>query len=78
LLARVSENSPTLSPKKAEILDSAWPPQVVDPLVPNQVLGFFELFRESKRGKFSVFKSLQKLFSARRLPPTFYPTTKAL
>jgi hypothetical protein len=43
---------------------SAWPTQVADHLVPNQVLGFFEFFRERERGKVSVFKSLQKPLSA--------------
>jgi hypothetical protein len=43
---------------------SAWPTQVADHLVPNQVLGFFEFFRERERGKFSVFKGLQKPLSA--------------
>jgi hypothetical protein len=37
---------------------------VADHLVPNQVLGFFEFFRERERGKFSVFKGLQKPLSA--------------
>jgi hypothetical protein len=44
----------------------------------NQVLDFFEFFRERERGKFSVFKGLQKPLSAqiqgnltmRRWPPT--------
>jgi hypothetical protein len=39
-------------------------PSVADHLVPNQVLGFFEFFRERERGKFSVFKGLQKPLSA--------------
>src|SRR5689334_12713815 len=43
---------------------SVWPPQVADHLIPNQVLGFFEFFRERERGKFSVFKGLQKPLSA--------------
>jgi hypothetical protein len=38
--------------------------RMADHLVPNQVLGFFEFFRERERGKFSVFKGLQKLLSA--------------
>jgi hypothetical protein len=67
----------SLSPKSL----SAWPPQVVDHLVPNQVLGFFEFFRERERGKFFLFKGLQKPLSAqiqrklkmRRLPPTKSP-----
>jgi hypothetical protein len=46
--------------KKPKSELSAWPPQVADHLVPNQVLGFFEFFRERERGKFSVFKGLQK------------------
>jgi hypothetical protein len=37
---------------------------VADHLIPNQVLGFFEFFRERERGKFSVFKGLQKPLSA--------------
>jgi hypothetical protein len=64
--------------QKAEIPHSAWSTQVADHLVPNQVLGFFEFFRERERGKFSVFKGLQKPFigadsenlKMRRLPPT--------
>src|SRR6266704_1478610 len=36
--------------------------QVVDHLVPNQVRGSFESLGESERGKFSVFKGLQKPF----------------
>jgi len=47
-------------------------------LVPNQVLGFFEFFREREKGELFVFKGLQKPLSAqihgnlnlRRLPPT--------
>ena len=50
--------------QKAENPHSAWPTQVADHLVPNQVLGFFEFFRERERGKFSVFKGLQKPLSA--------------
>jgi hypothetical protein len=57
-----TEGFPSLSlPQKA---GPAWPPQVADHLVPNQVLGFFEFFRERERGKFSVFKGLQKPLSA--------------
>jgi hypothetical protein len=37
---------------------------MADHLVPNQVLGFFEFFRERERGKRFGIKSLQKLFSA--------------
>jgi hypothetical protein len=37
---------------------------VADHLVPHQVLGFFEFFRERERGKVSVFKGLQKPLSA--------------
>jgi hypothetical protein len=51
---------PSLSPKSL----SAWPTQVADHLVPNQVLGFFEFFREREGGKSSVFKGLQKPLSA--------------
>jgi hypothetical protein len=36
----------------------------VEHLVPNQVLGFFEFQGERERGKFSVFKGLQKPLSA--------------
>jgi len=42
----------------------AWLTQVADHLVPNQVLGFFEFFRERERGKFFIFKGLQKPLSA--------------
>jgi hypothetical protein len=42
----------------------AWLTQVADHLVPNQVLGFFEFFRERERGKFFVFKGLQEPLSA--------------
>jgi len=35
---------------------------LVDHLVPNQVLGFFEFFRERERGKLLVFKGLQEAF----------------
>jgi hypothetical protein len=55
---------PSLFPKKPKSGTSAWPTQVADHLVPNQVLGFFEFFRERERGKFSVFKGLQKPSSA--------------
>jgi hypothetical protein len=49
----------------------------------NQVLGFFEFQGERERGKFSVFRGLQKPSSAqiqeylkmRRLPPAAYGTT---
>jgi hypothetical protein len=62
--------------------------QVADHLVPNQVLGFFEFFRERERGKFCVFKGLQKAFigadsrklKMRRPPPTlmqFYATPRS-
>jgi hypothetical protein len=55
---------PSLSfPKKPEIPHSAWPTQVADHLIPNQVLGFFEFFRERERRKFFVFKGLQKPLS---------------
>jgi hypothetical protein len=51
---------------------------VADYLVPNQILGFFEFQGERERGKFFVFKGLQKPLSAqiqrksrmRRPPPT--------
>jgi hypothetical protein len=57
---------PSLSfPKKPKIRHSAWPTQVADHLVPNQVLGFFEFFRERERGKFPVFKGLQSLHRRR-------------
>jgi hypothetical protein len=36
----------------------------VDHLIPNQVLGFFEFFGERERGKFFLFKGLQKSLSA--------------
>jgi len=59
---------------------------VADHLVPNQVLGFFEFFRERERGKFSVFKGLQKPFigadskilKMRRLPPTYSFTVEEI
>jgi hypothetical protein len=41
-----------------------WSPQVADHLIPNQVLGFFEFFRERERKKIFVFKGLQKPLSA--------------
>ena len=52
--------------------------QVADHLVPNQVLGFFEFFRERERGKYFCFQRLTKAFigadsrnlKMRRLPPT--------
>jgi len=52
---------PSLVPQKGR---TAWPTQVADHLVPNQILGFFEFFREIERGKYSVFKGLQKPLSA--------------
>jgi hypothetical protein len=52
------------SPSLFQKANPAWPTQVADHLVPNQVLGFFEFFREKERGKFSVFKGLQKPLSA--------------
>jgi hypothetical protein len=55
---------PLSFPKSLEIRYSAWPTQVADHLVPNQVLGFFEFFREREKGKYSVFKGLQKPLSA--------------
>jgi hypothetical protein len=39
--------------------------QVADHLIPNQVLGFFEFFRERERGKFSVFKICKSLYRRR-------------
>jgi hypothetical protein len=42
----------------------AWPTQVADHLVPNQVLGLFEFQGEREREKFFVFKGLQKPLSA--------------
>jgi hypothetical protein len=68
---------PSLLPKKPKIPHSAWPPQVADHLVPNQVLGFFEFFREREREVF-CFQRLAKAFigadsriwKMRRLPPT--------
>jgi hypothetical protein len=52
--------------------------KLADHLVPNHISGFFEFQGERERGKFSVFKGLQKPLSAqisrklkmRRLPPT--------
>jgi hypothetical protein len=37
-----------------------WPPQVADHLIPNRILRLFEFQGERERGKFSVFKGLQK------------------
>jgi hypothetical protein len=55
---------PSLFLKKPKTWFPAWPTQVADHLVPNQVLGFFEFFRERERGKFFAFKGLQKPLSA--------------
>ena len=57
-------SSPLSFPKKPQIHHSAWPPQVADHLVPNQILGFFEFQGERERGKLSVFKGLKKPLSA--------------
>jgi len=47
-------------PRTQELAENpAWPPQVADRPVPNQVLGFFEFYRERERGKFSVFKGFE-------------------
>jgi hypothetical protein len=54
---------------------------VADHLVPNQVLGFFEFFRERERGEVFCFQRLAKAFigadsrklKMRRLPPTESP-----
>jgi hypothetical protein len=51
----------------------------VEHLVPNQVLSFFEFFRERERRKFFCFQRLAKAFigadskklKMRRVPPTF-------
>jgi len=44
---------------------SAWSPQVADPLVPNQVLGFFEFFREREMEKLFLFKGFKSLYRRR-------------
>jgi hypothetical protein len=44
---------------------SAWPTQVADHLVPNQVLGFFEFFRERERGRFLFSKACKSLYRRR-------------
>jgi hypothetical protein len=54
---------------------------VADHLIPNQVLGFFEFFRERERGEVFCFKGLQKAIigadsrnlKMRRLPPAAPP-----
>jgi hypothetical protein len=51
----------SLFPQKAA---PARPTQVADHLVPNQISVVFEFFRERERGKFSIFKGLQKPLSA--------------
>jgi hypothetical protein len=56
--------APSLFLQKSQIQLSAWPTQVADHLVPNQILGFFEFFREREREKVSVFEGLQKPLSA--------------
>jgi hypothetical protein len=54
----------SLSPKKPKNSLSRMADPGGRPPGPNQVLGFFEFFRERERGKFSVFKGLQKPLSA--------------
>jgi hypothetical protein len=56
---------PSLFPKKPKILPTAWPTQVVDHLIPNQVLGFFEFFRERERGSFLFSKACKSLYRRR-------------
>jgi hypothetical protein len=68
----------SLFPKKPKSRNSGWPTQVADHLVPNRILRFFGFQGERERGKFFVFKGLQKPLSAqiqsnlkmRRSPPT--------
>jgi hypothetical protein len=52
---------PSLSPKSL----SAWPTQVADHLVPNQVLGFFEFFREREGGRVLFSKACKSLYRRR-------------
>jgi hypothetical protein len=54
----------SVSQKAENPLISAWPTQVADHLVPNQVTDVFEFQGERERGKFFVFKGLQKPLSA--------------
>ena len=67
--------SDSLSPLSFPKKPSAWQTQVADPLVPNQILGFFEFFREregvlfSRLGKTSSVQ-IQGNLKMRRLPPT--------
>jgi hypothetical protein len=44
---------------------SACPTHVADHLVPNQVLGFFEFFRERERGRFLFSKACKSLYRRR-------------
>jgi hypothetical protein len=44
---------------------SAWSPQVADHQVPNQVLGFFEFFREREGGSFLFSKACKSLYRRR-------------
>jgi hypothetical protein len=53
----------SLSPQKAENPTSAWPPQVADHLVPNQVLGFLNSSRKERGGSF-LFSKATKTLSA--------------
>jgi hypothetical protein len=65
---------PSLFLQKAE--PPYWPTQMADHLVPNQVLGFFEFFRE-REGEVFCFQRLANVFigadsknlKMRRLPP---------
>jgi hypothetical protein len=61
-----SSFSPSLpSPQKADHPLSAWPPQVADHLVPNQVLGFFE-FQGKREGGSFLFSKICKSSYRRR------------
>jgi hypothetical protein len=53
---------PSLFPPKAV---PAWPTQVADHLIPNQVLGFFEFFREREGGSFLFSKACESLYRRR-------------
>ena len=73
----------SLSLKKPQIWCSAWPTQVVDPLVPNQILGFFDFLGKREEEVFCFQELAQALIGAdsenlkmRRLPPTQLPTLR--
>jgi hypothetical protein len=55
----------SLSPKSRKTHTPPWLTQVADHLVPNQVLGFFEFFREREGKEFLFSKACKSLYRRR-------------